>query len=61
MPGKNTECQTVVKEDDTSYRVLYSMHSSLEEIQDLVNSLQPRQVTPIAKPDKISLGEVYVI
>lgn len=58
MQGLITE--TVVKEKDM-YRILYSMHSSLEEIQDLVNCLQPHKVTPIAKPDKISEEEVCAI
>lgn len=36
------------------------MHSSLEEIQDMVQTLQPRKVTPIAKPDLVTKEKVFL-
>lgn len=57
MEGKNVD-QRVVVDEGGIQRVLYSMHSSLEEIKDMVETLQPEKVTPIAKPDKISKEKV---
>lgn len=58
MEGNNRESKPLIKERDV-YRVLYSMHSSLEEVQDLVYSLKPTKITPIAKPDDVSIDEVF--
>lgn len=57
MEGKNVDHRVVVDEGGIQ-RVLYSMHSSLEEIQDFVKILQPYKVTPIAKPNKVSKEKI---
>lgn len=59
MEGKNVDHRVVVDEGGIQ-RVLYSMHSSLEEIQDFVKILQPYKVTPIAKPNKVSKEKVFI-
>jgi hypothetical protein len=58
MDGKNVDSRVVVDEGGIQ-RVLFSMHSSLEEIQDLVQTLKPRKVTPIAKPDPVTTETVF--
>lgn len=46
----------VVMEDEKSFRICYSSHSSYEEIVDFINALQPKNVYPNVKPnDSISL------
>ena len=57
MGDNNPENKTVVFHGGV-FRVFYSMHSSLEELQDFVNCLKPRKITPIAKPDGVNLNEV---
>ena len=58
MDGKNVDSRVVVDEGGIQ-RVLFSMHSSLEEIQDMVQTLKPRKVTPIAKPDPVTTETVF--
>ncbi|KAI8998074.1 beta-lactamase-like protein [Gaertneriomyces semiglobifer] len=41
-PGDGITC----KKSDLSYHILYSQHSSLEELQELVAIIRPREVTP---------------
>ncbi|XP_046441306.1 protein artemis-like [Daphnia pulex] len=59
MAGKNIDNRVLVGEEGGIQRVLFSMHSSLEEIQDMVQTLQPRiKVTPIAKPDLVTKEKI---
>ncbi|XP_046437759.1 protein artemis-like [Daphnia pulex] len=58
MDGKNIDNRVLVGEEGGIQRVLFSMHSSLEEIQDMVQTLQPRKVTPIAKPDLVTKEKI---
>lgn len=60
MDGKNIDNRVLVGEEGGIQRVLFSMHSSLEEIQDMVQTLQPRKVTPIAKPDLVTKEKVFL-
>lgn len=53
----NASANLITRQENTS-RVFYSMHSSLEEIRDFVNCVQPAKVTPIAKPDSVTREEV---
>lgn len=57
MKGNNPNFQTIV-EDGRILRFLFSMHSSLEELQDFVSCLRPDKITPIARPDGVSSEEV---
>jgi len=59
VEGKNVDNRVLVCEEGGIQRVLFSMHSSLEEIQDMVQTLQPRKVTPIAKPDLVTKEKVF--
>ena len=61
MDGNRNDNRVVVKESKNKYRILYSMHSSLEEIQDFINVLQPLKATPIAKPENVGYKEVLTI
>jgi hypothetical protein len=62
MAGKNIDNRVLVGEEGGIQRVLFSMHSSLEEIQDMVQTLQPRiKVTPIAKPDLVTKEKVFLL
>lgn len=49
MDNKNNDNRTVVF-DGGVHRVLYSMHSSMEEIQDFVRCFEPGKITPISRP-----------
>lgn len=57
MANTNEANRSVVL-DQGVYRVLYSMHSSLDELRDFVGCLKPRKITPIAMPDDVSLDKV---
>jgi len=52
MKGNNDEKKTVILDENKVHRVFYSMHSSLEEVQDAVETLKPTKITPIARPDE---------
>jgi hypothetical protein len=45
-----TVTRTTMPETSVSYRLCYSLHSSFVEIADVLQTLRPRRVTPIAVP-----------
>jgi len=55
---KNISEKNAAVKDQGFIRVLFSMHSSLEEIQDLIHCLKPGKITPISKPDVILLSQI---
>ncbi|KAJ3182582.1 Protein artemis [Gaertneriomyces sp. JEL0708] len=44
--GKHSDDGITYKKSDLSYHILYSQHSSLEELQELVAIIRPKEVTP---------------
>lgn len=57
-PAKNELNTPAYKYFRTVYRLCYSFHSSLSEIVDFVNTLQPRKLYSIALPDKTSSSNI---
>ena len=55
---RNLSNKNTAVKDEGFIRVLFSMHSSLEEIQDFIQCLKPGKITPISKPDVISYSQV---
>ena len=59
MKGKNIDNKVYVLEEG-AYRFLFSMHSSLDEIQAFVQFLKPKKITPIAQPTAAKHKEVHI-
>jgi mRNA degradation ribonuclease J1/J2 len=58
MKGKNIENKVYVLEEG-AYRFLFSMHSSLEEIEAFVKLLKPKKITPISQPTSMTPQKVH--
>lgn len=57
MAGKNDDNSIYVFKEG-AFRFLYSMHSSLEEIEAFVQLIKPKKITPISQPSSMNCQKV---